>query len=165
MTESMHRLDVNGERAPETTSGGERKRAALALALALEPKVLLLDEPTNHLDIDGISMLEDLLIRGPTCIVITHDRRFLDRVATRIVEVDRGLLRSYLATSRRTRRARASSSRPETSEITSSTSSGRRKRFGFVAASKRGAHAQRAACAGWRGCASSVRRDASRWAM
>ncbi len=95
LTELMHRLEVNGERAPETTSGGERKRAALALALALEPKLLLLDEPTNHLDIDGIAMLEDLLIKGPTCIVITHDRRFLDRVATRIVELDRGLLRSY----------------------------------------------------------------------
>jgi ATP-binding cassette subfamily F protein uup len=95
LSEFMHRLDVNGERTPETTSGGERKRAALALALALEPKLLLLDEPTNHLDIDGIAMLEELLIDGPTCIVITHDRRFLDRVATRIVELDRGLLRSY----------------------------------------------------------------------
>ncbi len=95
LSEFMQRLEVNGERAPETTSGGERKRAALALALALEPKLLLLDEPTNHLDIDGIAMLEDLLINGPTCIVITHDRRFLDRVATRIVELDRGWLRSY----------------------------------------------------------------------
>ena len=95
LSEFMHRLEVDGARAPETTSGGERKRAALALALALEPKLLLLDEPTNHLDIDGIAMLEDLLIKGPICIVITHDRRFLDRVATRIVELDRGLLRSY----------------------------------------------------------------------
>jgi ATP-binding cassette subfamily F protein uup len=95
LDEYMHRLEVVGERAPETTSGGERKRAALALALALEPRLLMLDEPTNHLDIDGITMLEDLLIKGPTCIIITHDRRFLDRVATRIVELDRGLLRSY----------------------------------------------------------------------
>jgi ATP-binding cassette subfamily F protein uup len=95
LSEFMHRLKVDGERRPETASGGERKRAALALALALEPKLLLLDEPTNHLDIDGIAMLEELLIGGPTCIVITHDRRFLDRVATRIVELDRGLLRSY----------------------------------------------------------------------
>jgi ATP-binding cassette subfamily F protein uup len=95
LDEYMHRLEVNGERLPETTSGGERKRAALALALALDPRLLMLDEPTNHLDIDGIAMLEDLLMKGPTCIVITHDRRFLDRVATRIVELDRGLLRSY----------------------------------------------------------------------
>jgi ABC transport system ATP-binding/permease protein len=93
--EYLHRLEVNGERIPETTSGGERKRAALALALALQPELLLLDEPTNHLDIDGITALEDLLIKGPTSIVITHDRRFLDRVVTRIVELDRGLLRSY----------------------------------------------------------------------
>jgi ABC transport system ATP-binding/permease protein len=95
LTEFLHRLEVVAERAPETTSGGERKRAALALALALQPDLLLLDEPTNHLDIDGITALEDLLIKGPTSIVITHDRAFLDRVVTRIVELDRGLLRSY----------------------------------------------------------------------
>jgi ATP-binding cassette subfamily F protein uup len=57
--------------------------------------VLLLDEPTNHLDIDGIERLEGLLLEGPAAIVVTHDRAFLDRVATRIVELDRGLLRSY----------------------------------------------------------------------
>ncbi len=57
--------------------------------------MLLLDEPTNHLDIDGIALLESLLLKGPALIVITHDRSFLDRVATRIVELDRGLLRSY----------------------------------------------------------------------
>jgi ABC transport system ATP-binding/permease protein len=95
LSEFMHRLEVDGARAPDRTSGGERKRAALSLALALEPKLLLLDEPTNHLDIDGIASLEELLLKGPTCIVITHDRRFLDRIATRIVELDRGLLRSY----------------------------------------------------------------------
>ena len=57
--------------------------------------MLLLDEPTNHLDIDGITLLEDLLLKGPALIVITHDRAFLDRVTTVIVELDRGLLRSY----------------------------------------------------------------------
>ena len=61
----------------------------------MDPDLLLLDEPTNHLDIGGISALEELLIKGPTLIVITHDRAFLDRVVTRIVELDRGLLRSY----------------------------------------------------------------------
>jgi ATP-binding cassette subfamily F protein uup len=95
LTEFLQRLEVAAERAPETTSGGERKRAALALALAQEPDLLLLDEPTNHLDIDGVTTLEDLLLRGPALIVITHDRAFLDRVVTRIVELDRGLLRSY----------------------------------------------------------------------
>jgi ATP-binding cassette subfamily F protein uup len=76
-------------------SGGERKRAALAHAFALEPDLLLLDEPTNHLDIDGILVLENLLSRVPAAIVVTHDRAFLDRFATRIIELDRGQLRSY----------------------------------------------------------------------
>jgi len=95
LVEFMHRFELDDGLRPEAASGGERKRAALALALALEPQLLLLDEPTNHLDIDGIGRLEDLLLKGPACIVITHDRAFLDRVATRIVELDRGLLRSY----------------------------------------------------------------------
>lgn len=95
LSEFLHRLDVDAERTPQTASGGERKRAALALALALQPDLLLLDEPTNHLDIDGITALEELLLKGPTSIVITHDRSFLDRVVTRIVELDRGLLRSF----------------------------------------------------------------------
>jgi ATP-binding cassette subfamily F protein uup len=95
LSEFLHRLGVAAERAPHTTSGGERKRAALALALAMEPDLLLLDEPTNHLDIDGITALEELLIKGPASIVVTHDRSFLDRVVTRIIELDRGLLRSY----------------------------------------------------------------------
>ncbi|MFA7503137.1 MAG: ATP-binding cassette domain-containing protein [Burkholderiaceae bacterium] len=89
------RLGALLEQAPGELSGGERKRAALALALALEPDLLLLDEPTNHLDIDAITLLEELLARGPSLVVVTHDRRFLDRVATRIVELDRGILRSY----------------------------------------------------------------------
>jgi ATP-binding cassette subfamily F protein uup len=93
--EYLQRFDLDPERAPETCSGGERKRGALALALALQPDLLLLDEPTNHLDIDAIARLETLLEKGPTQIVITHDRAFLDRVVTRIVELDRGVLRSY----------------------------------------------------------------------
>ena len=70
------------------------RASALALAFALAPDLMLLDEPTNHLDIDGITLLEELLAKQ-TMIVITHDRAFLDRVTTRIVELDRGLLRSY----------------------------------------------------------------------
>jgi len=95
LVEFMHRFDLDAAGAPATLSGGERKRGALALALALEPDLLLLDEPTNHLDIEGIERLEELLLRVPATIVITHDRAFLDRVATRIVELDRGVLRSY----------------------------------------------------------------------
>ena len=95
LTEFMQRFDLDPERAPATSSGGERKRAALALALTLQPDLLLLDEPTNHLDIQGIERLEELLLKVPASIVITHDRAFLDRITTRIVELDRGILRSY----------------------------------------------------------------------
>ncbi len=95
LTESLHRFGVDENLSAASASGGETKRAALALAFALEPELLLLDEPTNHLDIDGIVQLERALARQPAAIVVTHDRTFLDRFATRIVELDRGLLRSY----------------------------------------------------------------------
>ncbi len=95
LTEFLHRFDLDGQADPTSASGGERKRAALALAFALEPDLLLLDEPTNHLDIAGIERLEELLVKMPASICITHDRSFLDRVATRIVELDRGTLRSF----------------------------------------------------------------------
>ena len=89
-------LGLSAQARIGTLSGGTLKRVALARALAVEPDLLLLDEPTNHLDVAGIEWLENLLLdfRG-SAIVITHDRRFLDRVATRIVELDRGVLRSY----------------------------------------------------------------------
>jgi ATP-binding cassette subfamily F protein uup len=95
LIEYMHRFGLDEAMDPERCSGGERKRAALALALACEPDLLLLDEPTNHLDIEAIEQVEALVRKVPSAIVITHDRAFLDRVATRIVELDRGLLRSY----------------------------------------------------------------------
>ncbi|MCU0940581.1 MAG: ATP-binding cassette domain-containing protein, partial [Burkholderiaceae bacterium] len=95
LTEYLQRFGVDGARDPAQASGGERKRAALALAFALGPDLLLLDEPTNHLDVQAIERLEELVIKGPAAIVITHDRAFLNRVATRIVELDRGVLRSY----------------------------------------------------------------------
>jgi ATP-binding cassette subfamily F protein uup len=77
-------------------SGGWKKRVALARALAAKPDVLLLDEPTNHLDVAAIEWLEGLLKNfSGSVLLITHDRRFLDNVATRIVELDRGILRSY----------------------------------------------------------------------
>ncbi len=95
LVEYLHRFAVDEDLSPDAASGGEAKRAALALAFALQPELMLLDEPTNHLDIDGIVKLEEALLRQPSAIVVTHDRVFLDRFATRIVELDRGLLRSY----------------------------------------------------------------------
>jgi len=91
----LHRLELDPQAKVANLSGGETKRAALALAFATEPDLLLLDEPTNHLDIDGIVRLESLLARQPSAIVVTHDRAFLDRFATRIVELDRGQLYSF----------------------------------------------------------------------
>ncbi|MBK9116766.1 MAG: ATP-binding cassette domain-containing protein [Betaproteobacteria bacterium] len=95
LVEYLHRFGLDEAAEPNALSGGQTKRAALALASALVPDLLLLDEPTNHLDLDGIELLEELLAKQPAAIVITHDRAFLDRVTTRIVELDRGLLRSY----------------------------------------------------------------------
>ena len=95
LVEYLHRFGLDEAADPAGLSGGQTKRAALALAFAQAPGLLLLDEPTNHLDLGGIELLEDLLAKQPAAIVITHDRAFLDRVTTRIVELDRGLLRSY----------------------------------------------------------------------
>lgn len=93
---TLDRLDLTGTVLVGELSGGLQKRVALARAWVSAPDVLLLDEPTNHLDVEAIEWLENLL-RGfaGSLIFITHDRRFLDRVATRIVELDRGQLRSY----------------------------------------------------------------------
>jgi ABC transport system ATP-binding/permease protein len=84
------------ERIVETLSGGEKRRVALCRALIARPDFLILDEPTNHLDTDSIEWLEDFLARySGSCLFVTHDRYFLDRVPTRIVELSQGQFHSY----------------------------------------------------------------------
>lgn len=99
LDEYLHRFELDGDSPLQGASGGEKKRAALALAFTQNKDLLLLDEPTNHLDIDAILILEELIkseYRGSkSLMVITHDRAFLDSVSTRIIELDRGVLRSY----------------------------------------------------------------------
>src|SRR5512142_1462993 len=93
---AIDKLGLDAEARIGSLSGGVRKRVALAQALVAEPEVLILDEPTNHLDFSSIEWLEGLLkdFRG-SVLLVTHDRRFLDNVATRIVELDRGKLASF----------------------------------------------------------------------
>ena len=89
----MSKMDVDGEWDYDSLSGGQKRRVILAGALVCEPDVLLLDEPTNHLDIETIAWLEDFLLRLSTTLVfVTHDRMLLRRLATRIIELDRGRL-------------------------------------------------------------------------
>ena len=93
---TLSRLQLDADRLVSDLSGGLKKRVALARALVLAPDLLLLDEPTNHLDVAAIEWLEQMLQSySGSVLLVTHDRRFLDNVATRIIELDRGHLASY----------------------------------------------------------------------
>lgn len=93
----LSRLSLDADTKVDSLSGGWRKRVALGRALVADPEVLLLDEPTNHLDLEAIQWLEELLLNfNGGVLFITHDRRFLNRLATRIVELDRGNLTDFV---------------------------------------------------------------------
>jgi len=93
----LHKLNLPEDILVERLSGGQKKRVALARALVSLPDVLLLDEPTNHLDFSSIEWLERLLNDfAGSVLFVSHDRRFLDNVATRIIELDRGILTTFM---------------------------------------------------------------------
>ena len=92
----ISRMQLNPDDAFDDLSGGMKRRVLLARALAVDPQLLLLDEPTNHLDVESITWLEEFLLGWPgTLMFITHDRGFLQRLATRIVELDRGAIADF----------------------------------------------------------------------
>lgn len=92
----IQKLSLPGTQDFSELSGGLKRRVLLGQALVTGPDILLLDEPTNHLDIDSIDWLENFLIEFPGAVIfITHDRTFMQKIATRIIEIDRGKLQSY----------------------------------------------------------------------
>ena len=108
--QALQLVELEGfeDRYPNELSGGQKQRIALARGFLEEPVLPLLDELTNHLDFDGILWLEELIRNSRSaCVIITHDRRFLDAVTTRIVELDRGILHSFQGNFRKWQKQKA----------------------------------------------------------
>jgi ATP-binding cassette subfamily F protein uup len=145
---ALSRLQIPADVTMNALSGGWRRRVLLARALVGDPDLLLLDEPTNHLDIDTMRWLEaSLADYAGTVMFVTHDRVFLQALATRIVELDRGRLTSWpgdYATFLRRKRKRL---RPKRRTTRNSTSVLRRRRSGCARASRRGGRETRVGCA------------------
>jgi ATP-binding cassette subfamily F protein uup len=162
--ETLHRLRLDPQSFIDSLSGGTRKRVALAQALVRRPDVLLLDEPTNHLDLEAIEWLEDLLLdfRG-SVVVITHDRAFLDRVATRIVELDRGRLRTYPGNFSRYQAQKEEQLAQELVINAKADKLLAQEEVWVRRGSRRGGHARRAASCAWSSCASAAPAGATRW--
>ena len=161
LNEYMDRLDLAADRPLDTASGGERKRAALALAFALDPELLLLDEPTNHLDIDGIAAARGAAARKPaasssrtTAPSSTALRPASSSSTAAGCAPIPGNFAAYEA-------RRASELAAEAVADASSTSSGRRRRPGSARASRRAARATKAACGASSDCATSAPRAAN----
>ena len=162
----LSRLELPADAIVDTLSGGWRRRVLLARALVGQPDLLLLDEPTNHLDIEAIQWLESFLAEYEGAVMfVTHDRAFLQRLATRIIELDRGTadlvarqLRDLPAAQGGGARQRAGAGR------TSSTRSSPKKKCGCARGSRRGGRGTKGASRRSRRCAPSARRAASRWA-